>query len=63
MTGALDGQDETIILRKGRALLTGRTNLVFDVHGYERWMKGGITQQEAQKRIEAVTDVATLTTH
>ena len=32
--GALDGQDESIILRQGHALLAGRRDLVFDVHGY-----------------------------
>ena len=32
--GALDGQDESIILRKGRELLSGQRDLVFDVHGY-----------------------------
>ena len=31
--GALDGQDESIILRQGRALLSGRADVVFDVHG------------------------------
>ena len=33
--GALDGQDESIILRKGRELLSGQSDLVFDVHGYQ----------------------------
>jgi mannan endo-1,4-beta-mannosidase len=56
--GALDGQDESIILRQGRALLTGRSDLVFDVHGYERWMKSGITSTSVKQRISAVADVS-----
>lgn len=35
---AEQGQDESVLLNKGNEFLTGKTNILFDVHAYEKWL-------------------------
>jgi mannan endo-1,4-beta-mannosidase len=35
---AEQGQDETVLINKGAALLTGKQNILFDIHAYEKWL-------------------------
>jgi mannan endo-1,4-beta-mannosidase len=35
---AEQGQDESVLLNKGTAFLTGKKNILFDVHAYEKWL-------------------------
>ena len=35
---AKQGQDESVLLNKGRSFLSGKSNILFDVHAYERWL-------------------------
>jgi mannan endo-1,4-beta-mannosidase len=48
------GGDEQAFVAKGKELLKGRTNLVFDVHCYHRWLIEPQTRIEA--RLRAVRD-------
>lgn len=32
------GQDESVLINKGTSFLTGKTNILFDVHAYEKWL-------------------------
>jgi mannan endo-1,4-beta-mannosidase len=38
---AEQGQDESVLLNKGQAFLTGKKNILFDVHAYEKWLSVG----------------------
>ncbi len=46
------GGDETVITAKGPTLLSGRSNLVFDVHAYNGWIDQ--SQTSIENRIAAV---------
>ncbi len=35
---AEQGQDESVLNNKGAAFLAGKTNILFDVHAYEKWL-------------------------
>jgi len=35
---AAQGQDETVLNNKGFVFLTGKTNILFDIHAYEKWL-------------------------
>ena len=35
---AEQGQDESVLINKGAAFLTGRKNILFDIHAYEKWL-------------------------
>ena len=35
---AEQGQDESVLNNKGPAFLNGKTNILFDVHAYEKWL-------------------------
>jgi mannan endo-1,4-beta-mannosidase len=35
---AEQGQDESVLLTRGTQFLTGKKNLLFDVHAYEKWL-------------------------
>jgi mannan endo-1,4-beta-mannosidase len=35
---AEQGQDETVLINKGSTFLLGKTNILFDVHAYEKWL-------------------------
>lgn len=35
---AEQGQDESVLINKGTAFLQGKTNVLFDVHAYEKWL-------------------------
>jgi mannan endo-1,4-beta-mannosidase len=35
---AEQGQDESVLNNKGAAFLIGKTNILFDVHAYEKWL-------------------------
>lgn len=50
--GAETGQDESVILTKGKVLLSGRKNIGFDVHAYENWLRD--SQSSVEARIQAV---------
>lgn len=51
--GNEQGQSESAIIAKGKDLMKGRYNLVFDIHAYEKWLKNN---NEAQiiSRIKAL---------
>lgn len=51
--GNEQGQSETAILSKGNALLEGRTNIVFDMHAYEKWLLNSTTSSIVD-RIETI---------
>lgn len=50
--GAEMGQDEDVLLAKGNLLLSGRNNIGFDVHAYQKWLNE--PQSSVQTRIQAV---------
>lgn len=58
--GNRQGQGEEAILNQGRAVKNGNTNLVFDLHAYERWLEGsgepGTDLAAVESRITAVRD-------
>ena len=35
---AEQGQDESVLLNKGNAFLVGKSNILFDIHAYEKWL-------------------------
>lgn len=35
---AEQGQDETVLINKGILFLTGKQNILFDIHAYEKWL-------------------------
>lgn len=35
---AEQGQDESILLNKGNEFLAGKSNILFDIHAYEKWL-------------------------
>lgn len=35
---AEQGQDESVLINKGAAFLNGKSNILFDVHAYEKWL-------------------------
>jgi mannan endo-1,4-beta-mannosidase len=35
---AEQGQDESVLINKGSAFLNGKTNILFDIHAYEKWL-------------------------
>jgi mannan endo-1,4-beta-mannosidase len=35
---AEQGQDESVLINKGNAFLSGKKNILFDVHAYEKWL-------------------------
>lgn len=51
--GNEQGQSETAILEKGKTLLEGRTNILFDVHAYEKWLLN-TTEFEIEQRINTL---------
>lgn len=51
--GNLQGQGEDAILAKGAALLKNRSNIVFDLHAYERWLQG-TTFATIETRLNAI---------
>jgi mannan endo-1,4-beta-mannosidase len=50
--GAETGQDESVLLAKGSSLLSGRKNIGFDIHAYEKWLRD--TQPSVESRIQSV---------
>jgi mannan endo-1,4-beta-mannosidase len=51
--GAETGQAEGVLLAKGATLLEGRSNILFDIHAYEKWLLG-TSPASVAARIEAV---------
>jgi mannan endo-1,4-beta-mannosidase len=35
---AEQGQDESVLINKGASFLTGKQNILFDIHAYEKWL-------------------------
>ncbi|MGL5112062.1 MAG: cellulase family glycosylhydrolase [Flavobacterium sp.] len=35
---AEQGQDESVLLTKGKEFLSGKSNILFDIHAYEKWL-------------------------
>jgi mannan endo-1,4-beta-mannosidase len=35
---AEQGQDESVLINKGVSFLTNKTNIIFDIHAYEKWL-------------------------
>jgi mannan endo-1,4-beta-mannosidase len=54
---AEQGQDESVLLNQGNAFLSGKHNILFDVHAYEKWLlvsntvMGSRLQQLQQKNL------------
>ena len=38
---AEQGQDESVLINKGATFLSGKKNILFDVHAYEKWLLPG----------------------
>ena len=53
--GNEQGQSEAAILAEGANLLTGRHNVVFDLHAYEKWLLNH-TANDIVSRIETIQD-------
>ncbi len=51
--GSQTGQSEQVILSQGPALLTSRSNILFDIHAYESWLIGA-SQSSIGARIAAL---------
>jgi mannan endo-1,4-beta-mannosidase len=51
--GAETGQTEGVILSRGAELMAGRSNIVFDLHAYEKWLNGS-TPASITARIRAL---------
>jgi mannan endo-1,4-beta-mannosidase len=51
--GAESGQAEGVLLAKGPLLLQGRSNILFDIHAYEKWLLG-TSPAGVAARIQAV---------
>jgi mannan endo-1,4-beta-mannosidase len=51
--GAETGQAEGVLLTKGAALLSGRENILFDLHAYEKWLNNA-TSSSVSARIRAL---------
>jgi mannan endo-1,4-beta-mannosidase len=57
---AEQGQDESVLNNKGSLFLTGKTNILFDVHAYEKWLlvpgaeMGARLQQLKQKNLPVI---------
>lgn len=54
--GGETGQSEGVILRQGPLLLMGRSNILFDLHAYEKWLLGA-SQASIAARIRALKAV------
>lgn len=50
--GSLMGQGETVVLNQGASLLSGRSNLVFGIHAYEKWLYD--SQSQIESRMAAI---------
>ncbi len=54
---AEQGQDESVLINKGALFLNGKTNILFDIHAYEKWLlvsnliMGNRIQQLKQNRL------------
>jgi mannan endo-1,4-beta-mannosidase len=51
--GNEQGQSESAIIAKGKELMKGRYNLVFDLHAYEKWLKNS-TETQIINRIQSL---------
>lgn len=51
--GAESGQADAVLLTKGPMLLQGRSNILFDLHAYEKWLLG-TTAASVVSRIDAL---------
>lgn len=49
---AEQGQDESVLINKGKSFLNGKSNIIFDIHAYEKWLLD--TPSNATNRIEAL---------
>ncbi len=54
--GGETGQSEEVILAQGPALLKGRSNILFDLHAYEKWLLGA-SQASLTARMQALKGV------
>lgn len=49
---AEQGQDESVLINKGSAFLVGKSNILFDIHAYEKWLLDSPTNRN--NRLEAL---------
>jgi len=47
---AEQGQDESVLLNRGTAFLSGKKNILFDIHAYEKWLL--VTNSEMGNRLQ-----------
>jgi mannan endo-1,4-beta-mannosidase len=47
--GNEQGQSETAIIEKGATILTNQTNILFDLHAYEKWLLNSSTSEVADR--------------
>lgn len=52
--GAEQGQDERVLLKYGKTLTQQYSNIVFDVHAYEKWLSQ--PQSTIEARIKVLRD-------
>lgn len=43
---AEQGQDESVLINKGNSFLSNKSNILFDIHGYEKWLLDSETNIE-----------------
>jgi mannan endo-1,4-beta-mannosidase len=57
---AEQGQDESVLINQGNSFLSGKNNIIFDIHAYEKWLLvsapaiGNRLQQLQQKNIPVI---------
>lgn len=57
---AEQGQDESVLLNQGLTFLSGKNNIIFDIHAYEKWLlvspavMGNKLQQLQQKKLPVI---------
>ena len=52
---AEQGQDESVLLHKGNEFLIGKSNIIFDIHGYEKWLLDSPTN--INNRLDALSNL------
>ena len=51
---AEQGQDESVLIKKGNLFLKGQQNILFDIHAYEKWLL--VSNSEIERRLKLLQD-------
>ena len=57
---AEQGQDESVLNNKGQSFLSGKSNILFDIHAYEDWLLIPVTQMGSRLRELETNDLPVL---